>query len=48
MNTITRAAIKADAGIPADRNVGALAYLSGQAEVLLQNCLFRQRKPREC
>ena len=39
MNTITRAAIKADSQIPADRKAGALAYLSGQAEVLLPKLL---------
>ena len=39
MNTITRAAIKADTAIPANRKAGALAYLSGQAEVLLPKLL---------
>ena len=40
MHTTTRAVIKADASIPADRKVGALAYLSGQAEVTLPKILI--------
>ena len=39
MNTITRAAIKADKDIPAERKPAALAYLAGQAEVLLPKLL---------
>jgi hypothetical protein len=42
MNRITRAAIKADEAIPADRKAGALAYLNGQAEVLLPKLLLTQ------
>ena len=42
MNKITRAAIKADTDIPADRKSGALAYLAGQAEVTLPKLLLTQ------
>ncbi len=42
MNTVVRAAIKADPEIPADRKAGALAYLSGQADVLLPKLLLSQ------
>ena len=42
MNKITRTVIKADEAIPADRKTGALAYLSGQADVLLPKLLLSQ------
>ena len=42
MNKIVRAAIKADPEIPIERKAGALAYLSGHAEVLLPKLLLSQ------
>jgi hypothetical protein len=42
MHNTTRAVIKADTEIPTDRKAGALAYLSGQAEVLLPKLLLTQ------
>jgi len=42
MNTITRAAIKADSEIPADRKATAVSFLEGKAETFLPRLLVTQ------